>query len=60
MREIARESRDLVERARAGTLRQEEIEGGTFTISNLGMFGIPRFSAVVNPPSPASSPSARP
>lgn len=52
VREIARESRDLVERARAGTLRQEEIEGGTFTISNLGMFGIPRFSAVVNPPEP--------
>jgi len=52
VREIALESRDLVERARAGKLRQDEIEGGTFTISNLGMFGIPRFSAVVNPPEP--------
>ena len=52
VREIARESRDLVERARAGKLKQSEIEGGTFTVSNLGMFGIPSFSAVVNPPEP--------
>jgi pyruvate dehydrogenase E2 component (dihydrolipoamide acetyltransferase) len=52
VREIARESRDLVERARAGKLKQPEIEGGTFSVSNLGMFGIPSFSAVVNPPEP--------
>jgi pyruvate dehydrogenase E2 component (dihydrolipoamide acetyltransferase) len=52
VRQIARESRDLVERARAGRLKQSEIEGGTFTVSNLGMFGIPSFSAVVNPPEP--------
>ncbi len=52
VREIARESRDLVERARVGKLKQAEIEGGTFTVSNLGMFGIPSFSAVVNPPEP--------
>jgi pyruvate dehydrogenase E2 component (dihydrolipoamide acetyltransferase) len=52
VREIARESRDLADRARAGKLRQSEIEGGTFTVSNLGMFGIPSFSAVVNPPEP--------
>ena len=52
VREIARESRDLVERARTGKLKQSEIEGGTFTVSNLGMFGIPSFSAVVNPPEP--------
>jgi pyruvate dehydrogenase E2 component (dihydrolipoyllysine-residue acetyltransferase) len=52
VREIARESRDLVERARAGKLKQAEIEGGTFTVSNPGMFGIPSFSAVVNPPEP--------
>ena len=52
LREIARESRDLVERARAGKLKQTEIEGGTFSVSNLGMFGIPSFSAVVNPPEP--------
>ena len=52
VREIARETRDLGERARAGKLKQTEIEGGTFSVSNLGMFGIPRFSAVVNPPEP--------
>jgi len=52
VREIARESRDLAERARAGKLKQTEIEGGTFTISNLGMYGIPSFSAVVNLPEP--------
>jgi pyruvate dehydrogenase E2 component (dihydrolipoamide acetyltransferase) len=52
IREIARASRDLVERARAGKLKQTEIEGGTFTVSNLGMFGIPSFSAVVNLPEP--------
>jgi pyruvate dehydrogenase E2 component (dihydrolipoamide acetyltransferase) len=52
VREISRESRDLAERARTGKLKQNEIEGGTFTVSNLGMFGIPSFSAVVNPPEP--------
>lgn len=52
LREIARASRDLAERARAGTLKQSEIEGGTFTVSNLGMLGITSFSAVVNPPEP--------
>ena len=52
LREIARESRDLAERARAGKLKQAEIEDGTFTVSNLGMFGIPSFSAVVNLPEP--------
>jgi pyruvate dehydrogenase E2 component (dihydrolipoamide acetyltransferase) len=52
VREIARESSDLVERARTGKLKQPEIEGGTFSVSNLGMFGIPSFSAVVNPPEP--------
>jgi pyruvate dehydrogenase E2 component (dihydrolipoamide acetyltransferase) len=52
VREIARESRDLVERARASKLKQAEIEGATFTVSNLGMFGIPSFGAIVNPPEP--------
>jgi pyruvate dehydrogenase E2 component (dihydrolipoamide acetyltransferase) len=52
VREIARASRDLAERARTGKLKQSEIEGGTFTVSNLGMFGIPSFSAVLNPPEP--------
>ncbi len=48
--DIAREARALAERARAGTLRRDEISGGTFTISNLGMFGITRFDAIINPP----------
>lgn len=48
--EIAAESRELVERARQGTLQREEISGGSFTISNLGMFGISRFDAIINAP----------
>jgi pyruvate dehydrogenase E2 component (dihydrolipoamide acetyltransferase) len=51
--QIARESRDLVERARAGKLQPAEYSGGTFTVSNLGMFGIEQFNAVINPPEAA-------
>jgi pyruvate dehydrogenase E2 component (dihydrolipoamide acetyltransferase) len=51
--EIARSSQDLAERARSGRLLQAEIEGGTFTVSNLGMFGVTRFMAIINPPEPA-------
>ncbi len=51
--EIAASRADLVERARAGKLQQLDLEGGTFTISNLGMFGIERFVAVLNPPQAA-------
>jgi pyruvate dehydrogenase E2 component (dihydrolipoamide acetyltransferase) len=47
---IAEETRDLVARARAGKLKLEEFQGGTFSISNLGMFGIREFAAVINPP----------
>ena len=43
----------VVERARAGKLQQSDLDGGTFTISNLGMFGIERFVAVLNPPQAA-------
>ena len=50
VREIAAETRDLVARARAGKLRQTEIEGGTFTVSNMGMFDVAAFSAIINPP----------
>ncbi|KAG5191130.1 2-oxoacid dehydrogenases acyltransferase-domain-containing protein [Tribonema minus] len=42
--------RDLAGRAKEGKLKPEEFQGGTFTISNLGMFGIAEFSAVINPP----------
>ena len=48
--QIARESKDLAERARAGKLKLEEFQGGTFSISNLGMYGVREFSAVINPP----------
>ncbi len=50
VREISAEAKDLVARARAGKLHPEEFQGGTFTISNLGMFGIRQFDAILNPP----------
>ncbi|EQD83797.1 dihydrolipoamide acetyltransferase, partial [Saccharopolyspora erythraea D] len=48
--EIAAEGREKAGRAREGKLKLDEMTGGTFTISNLGMFGIEHFSAVINPP----------
>ena len=48
--EIAAARADIVSRTREGKLRNEDLEGGTFTISNLGMYGVERFSAVLNPP----------
>jgi pyruvate dehydrogenase E2 component (dihydrolipoamide acetyltransferase) len=51
--EIAAVRAAVVERARTGKLRQTDLDGGTFTISNLGMFGIERFIAVLNPPQSA-------
>jgi pyruvate dehydrogenase E2 component (dihydrolipoamide acetyltransferase) len=48
--QIAQEAKDLAERARAGKLKLEEFQGGTFSISNLGMYGIREFAAVINPP----------
>ena len=50
IQELAAVRVDLVERARAGKLQQTDLEGGTFTISNLGMFGVENFIAVLNPP----------
>jgi pyruvate dehydrogenase E2 component (dihydrolipoamide acetyltransferase) len=47
---IANETKDLVVRARAGKLKLEEFQGGTFSISNLGMYGVREFAAVINPP----------
>jgi len=47
---IAAEMKDLAARARTGKLKLEEFQGGTFSISNLGMYGIRAFSAVINPP----------
>jgi pyruvate dehydrogenase E2 component (dihydrolipoamide acetyltransferase) len=51
--EIATARADLVARAQAGKLGVDELQGGTFTISNLGMFGIDQFSAIINPPQAA-------
>ena len=51
--EIAAARADIVERTRNGKLEQGDLEGGTFTISNLGMYGVERFVAVLNPPQAA-------
>jgi len=51
--QISQEARALAEAARAGTLRPEQYQGGTFTISNLGMFGVEEFAAIINPPQAA-------
>ena len=48
--QIAIESKELIAKARAGKLKPQEFQGGTFSLSNLGMFGIRQFSAIVNPP----------
>jgi len=53
LRQIAADSREAAERVRAGTITPPELSGGTFTVSNLGMFGITSFSAVINPPQAA-------
>jgi pyruvate dehydrogenase E2 component (dihydrolipoamide acetyltransferase) len=51
--EIAARRADLVTRARENQLRAEDLDGGTFTISNLGMYAVERFTAVLNPPQAA-------
>jgi pyruvate dehydrogenase E2 component (dihydrolipoamide acetyltransferase) len=53
LKEIAAESKALGERARAGRLRSDDLGSGTFTISNLGMFGVDEFIAIINPPEAA-------
>jgi len=50
LRQIAAETRGLAQRVRDGTVTPPELSGGTFTVSNLGMFGIDSFAAVINPP----------
>jgi len=51
--QIARESKDIIARARSGKSRVEELQGSTFTVSNLGMFDVSEFIAIVNPPEAA-------
>jgi pyruvate dehydrogenase E2 component (dihydrolipoamide acetyltransferase) len=53
LKEIAQRREDLVARAQAGKLRPADIQGGVFTISNLGMYGVDAFNAIVNPPQAA-------
>ena len=53
LREIGREAHDLAQRARNRRLRPEEYTGSTFSVSNLGMFDIDQFTAVINPPEAA-------
>lgn len=51
--QISAETRDLIKRARAGKLKPQEFQGGTFSISNMGMMGVKAFSAIINPPQAA-------
>ena len=50
LRDISVEAKDLAKRARAGKLKPEEFQGGTFSVSNMGMFGVRDFAAIINPP----------
>jgi len=50
LEEIASEVKDLAARARDNKLKPDEFQGATFTISNLGMYGVHTFSAIINPP----------
>jgi pyruvate dehydrogenase E2 component (dihydrolipoamide acetyltransferase) len=51
--QIARDAREVIEKVRAGTITPPELSGGTFTVSNLGMYGIDVFTAIINPPQAA-------
>ncbi|HEY0507414.1 MAG TPA: dihydrolipoamide acetyltransferase family protein [Blastococcus sp.] len=51
--EIARATQDFVARAREGRLQQSELEGGSVTVTNLGMYGVEEFAAIINPPQAA-------
>ena len=53
LRRIAQEAQALIQKARDGKLLPDEMTGNTFTISNLGMFGIEQFTAIINPPASA-------
>ena len=51
--QVAAQTRDLAARARDGRLRQDELEGGTISVTNLGMYGVEEFAAIINPPQAA-------
>lgn len=50
LEQISTEVKDIANRARLNKLKPEELSGGTFTVSNLGMYGVSNFSAIINPP----------
>jgi pyruvate dehydrogenase E2 component (dihydrolipoamide acetyltransferase) len=50
IRAVSATTRDLAERAREGQLHQHELEGGSSTVTNLGMYGVEEFAAIINPP----------
>ncbi len=50
LRRMSERRREAVEKARGGALRVRDVDGGTFTVSNLGMFGVDHFDAILNPP----------
>jgi pyruvate dehydrogenase E2 component (dihydrolipoamide acetyltransferase) len=50
LRQIAVDAKEAIERARTGRMRPEDYVGGTFTVSNLGMFDVDEFVAIINPP----------
>jgi pyruvate dehydrogenase E2 component (dihydrolipoamide acetyltransferase) len=51
--DVARATQDFVARAREGRLQQSELEGGSVTVTNLGMYGVDEFAAIINPPQAA-------
>ena len=53
LRQLSIETREMVERTRSGKVRPDDIEGSTFTVSNLGMFDVDHFIAIINPPEAA-------
>lgn len=53
LRVISAEARERIQRAREGKVRAEDVEGATFTVSNLGMFEVDHFIAIINPPEAA-------
>jgi len=53
LREVALEARQIIERVRSGRMSAADFEGGTFTVSNLGMFDVEHFAAIINPPESA-------
>jgi pyruvate dehydrogenase E2 component (dihydrolipoamide acetyltransferase) len=50
LKQLAARSRDLIERARSGKLLADDMRGGTFTVTNLGAFGVDAFTPIINPP----------